>query len=101
MIKRPRPIQTDASNPFANRTLRERLPAILRETRALNPDYSPRIHDSIQRLHDELVGDAKIRLIETPAPRLRRLGGGLVPVPRSDLAALASGSSPRSITIVC
>ena len=68
MIKRPRPIQTDASNPFANRTLRERLPAILRETRALNPDYSPRIHDSIQRLHDELVGDAKIRLIETPAP---------------------------------
>ena len=44
------------------------MPAILRETRALNPDYSPRIHDSIQRLHDELVGDAKIRLIETPAP---------------------------------
>ena len=68
MINCPRPIQTDASNPFANRTLRERLPAILRETRALNPDYSPRIHDSIQRLHDELVGDAKIRLIETPAP---------------------------------
>ncbi len=68
MIKRPQPILTDASNPFANRTLRERLPAILRETRALNPDYSPRIHDSIQRLHDELVDDAKIRLIETPAP---------------------------------
>ena len=45
MINCPRPIQTDASNPFANRTLRERLPAILRETRALNPDYSPRIHD--------------------------------------------------------
>ncbi len=68
MINRPQPILTDASNPFANRTLCERLPAILRETRALNPDYSPQIHDAIQRLHDELVNDAAIRLIETPAP---------------------------------
>ena len=68
MLNRPQPILTDASNPFANRTLRERLPAILRETRALNPDYSPQIHDNIQRLHDELMGDTKIRLIETPAP---------------------------------
>lgn len=68
MLTRPNPIQTDSSNPFANRTVRERLPAILRETRALNPDYSPQIHDAIQRLHDELVDDARIRLIETPAP---------------------------------
>lgn len=68
MNYRPDPIRTDNSNPFAQRTIRERLPAILRETRALNPDYSPQIHDSIQRLHDELVGDARIRLIETPAP---------------------------------
>ena len=65
---RPQPILTDASNPFANRTIRERLPAILRETRVLNPDYSPQIHDAIQRLHDELVNDAAIRLIGTPAP---------------------------------
>lgn len=65
---RPDPIRTDRSNPFAQRTIRERLPAILHETRALNPDYSPRIHDAIQRLHDELAGDARIRLIETPAP---------------------------------
>ena len=68
MNRRPDPIRTDCSNPFAQRTIRERLPAILRETRALNPDYAPSIHDSIQRLHDELVGDARIRLIETPAP---------------------------------
>lgn len=65
---RPDPIRTDRSNPFAQRTIRERLPAILRETRELNPDYSPQIHDGIQRLHDDLVGDAAIRLIETPAP---------------------------------
>lgn len=65
---RPDPIRTDCSNPFAQRTIRERLPAILRETRALNPDYPPQIHDAIQRLHDDLVGDARIRLIETPAP---------------------------------
>ena len=68
MNARPDPIRTDSSNPFAQRTIRERLPAILRETRALNPDYAPRIHDNIQRLHDELTGDAAIRLIETPAP---------------------------------
>ncbi len=68
MTRRPDPIRTDRSNAFANRTVRERLPAILRETRALNPDYAPRIHDSIRRLHDELVNDAGIRLIETPAP---------------------------------
>ena len=68
MTRRPDPIRTDRSNAFAHRTVRERLPAILRETRALNPDYAPRIHDSIRRLHDELVNDAGIRLIETPAP---------------------------------
>ena len=68
MNLRPDPIRTDDSNPFAQRTIRERLPAILRETRALNPDYSPQIHDAIQRLHDDLIGDAPIRLIETPAP---------------------------------
>ena len=62
------PIRTDSSNPFARRTIRERLPAILRETRELNPDYPPQIHDGIQRLHDELVADAPVRLIETPAP---------------------------------
>ena len=66
--KGPSPIRTDSSNPFAQRTIRERLPAILRETRQLNPDYAPQIHDGIQRLHDELVADAPIRLIETPAP---------------------------------
>ena len=64
----PNPIRTDDSNPFAQRTIRERLPAILRETRELNPDYAPQVHDGIQRLHDDLVGDAPIRLIETPAP---------------------------------
>lgn len=68
MNLRPDPIRTDDSNPFAQRTIRERLPAILRETRELNPDYSPPIHDGIRRLHDDLVGDAAIRLIETPAP---------------------------------
>ena len=68
MNYRPDPIRTDRSNPFAQRTIRERLPAILRETRELNPDYSPQIHDAIQRLHDDLAGDARIRLIETPAP---------------------------------
>ena len=68
MTLRPNPIRTDASNPFAHRTIRERLPAILRETRALNPDYSPQIHDAIARLHDELVSDAPVRLLKLPAP---------------------------------
>ncbi len=68
MVQIPEPIRTDSSNPFAQRTIRERLPAILRETRELNPDYPPQVHDAVQHLHDELVGDAAIRLIETPAP---------------------------------
>ncbi|MDE0609284.1 MAG: damage-control phosphatase ARMT1 family protein [Anaerolineaceae bacterium] len=67
-VPRINPIRTDSSNPFAQRTIRERLPAILRETRELNPDYPPQIHDAIRRLHDELVADAPVRLIETPAP---------------------------------
>ena len=47
MPARPAPIRTDHSNAFANNTMRVRLPAIIDETLALNPDYPA---DIIRRL---------------------------------------------------
>ena len=38
-FKPPEPIRTDMTNPFANRTMRERVPVILDEVSQLNPDY--------------------------------------------------------------
>lgn len=68
MMLRPDPVRTDAGNPFAHRTIRERLPAILRETQARNPDWPPQIQDAVTRLHDELVSDAPVRRLAPLAP---------------------------------
>jgi hypothetical protein len=68
MPGRPAPIRTDTSNAFAHRTIGERVPAIIRETQALNPDYPAAIQDSLSRLHDALVSDAPIPPLDLPAP---------------------------------
>ena len=62
------PIRTDTSNAFANRTIRERIPTIIRETQQLNPDYPATIQKTLDDLHDALVNDAPISMIEQPAP---------------------------------
>jgi uncharacterized protein with ATP-grasp and redox domains len=65
---RPAPIRTDSSNAFAHNTMKVRIPAIVREVQQLNPDYPPQIMAALDRLHDEVAGDAPIRPLTLPAP---------------------------------
>lgn len=62
------PIRTDSSNAFAHRTIRERIPGILRETQQLNPDYPAPIHKALDDLHDALVNDMPMTMLDLPAP---------------------------------
>lgn len=64
----PPMIRTDTSNAFAHHTMRVRLPAIVRETAARNPDYPPLIHDNLERLAAALESDAPIPMLERPTP---------------------------------
>ncbi len=59
-LTRPAPIRTDSSNAFANHTMRLRLPAIIDEVKALNPDYPADIRRRLDRLHDDLASGAPI-----------------------------------------
>ena len=62
------PIRTDSSNAFAHNTIHSRIPAIIRETQALNPNYPDSIHRALDDLHDSLVNDAPIQMLDYPAP---------------------------------
>lgn len=66
-LARPEPIRTDASNRFAHHTMRVRVPAILRDVQARNPDFSPVIHGALERLHDEILGDRPLAPLTLPA----------------------------------
>ena len=56
----PAPIRTDHSNAFANNTMRVRLPAIIDETIALNPDYPASIKQGLRDLRADIAGGALI-----------------------------------------
>ncbi len=62
------PPPLDMDNAFAKVTMAERVPAILRETQAANPDYPPAIQRALGELHDALVANAPIPLLSGPAP---------------------------------
>ncbi|MYD09516.1 MAG: protein-glutamate O-methyltransferase family protein [Chloroflexi bacterium] len=66
-ISRPAPIRTDTSNAFANNTMRVRLPAIIDEVRALNPDYPGNIRDSLFELREALAAGAPIAGLDPEA----------------------------------
>jgi hypothetical protein len=68
MRSTPTMIRTDASNTFANHTLRVRVPGILRDVITLNPDYPPSIQGALQALHDEITADQPITPLSPPAP---------------------------------
>jgi len=57
---RPAPIRTDHSNAFANKTMRLRLPAIIDEVIALNPDYPPHILRHLMSLRRDLSQGLRI-----------------------------------------
>lgn len=64
----PPMIRTDASNAFAHNTMAVRVPAIVREVAARNPDYSPLILDSLARLAADMESDAPITMLDRLAP---------------------------------
>ena len=59
-MRRPPPVRTDHSNAFANNTMRVRLPAIIDETLALNPDYDAGIQTRLRKLREEIAAGARI-----------------------------------------
>ncbi len=66
MDYRPPPIRTDGSNAFAHNTMAVRLPAIIRETRRLNPDYPPMVQRALEKLAHSLETDAPIPPLDDP-----------------------------------
>lgn len=60
----PDAIRTDESNPFANHTMRVRVPEILQQTLDLNPNYSDNIKDRVKALHDEIAEGQKIKALD-------------------------------------
>jgi uncharacterized protein with ATP-grasp and redox domains len=65
---RPAPIRTDASNAFAHNTIRVRIPNIIREVQALNPDYPAPIQHALDRLRESLQNDEPAPMLDLPAP---------------------------------
>jgi uncharacterized protein with ATP-grasp and redox domains len=65
---RPAPLRTDASNAFAHNTIRVRIPNIIREVQALNPDYPAPIQDALDRLRESMQNDEPVAMIDLPAP---------------------------------
>jgi hypothetical protein len=56
----PPPIRTDASNAFAQHTMAVRVPSIVRETAARNPDLAPGSLVALETLAHALESDARI-----------------------------------------
>lgn len=68
MTPRPPMMRTDASNAFAHHTMSARVPGIIREVAAINPDYPPSILRALQQLADSLANDEVIPMLDLPAP---------------------------------
>lgn len=67
VLDRIRPLRMD--NDFARATMTVRVPGILREVQAANPDYPPSIMQAIDRLHEALVNDEPVAMLDLlPAP---------------------------------
>src|SRR6185503_3994149 len=68
MPDRPPMVRTDATNAFAHNTMKVRVPAIIREVQALNPDYSPLIQSALSQLAESMENDQLIPMIDSLAP---------------------------------
>jgi len=64
----PPALRTDASNAFAHYSMSVRVPKILEEVGARNPDYPAFIQQAIARLRDDIRGDAQLPGLGFPAP---------------------------------
>lgn len=61
-------IRTDETNAFAHHTMGVRIPALIRETIDLNPDYPNPIKDALRKLSEDLANNAPIPMLDLPAP---------------------------------
>jgi uncharacterized protein with ATP-grasp and redox domains len=68
MPDRPPMVRTDATNAFAHNTMKVRVPAIIREVQALNPDYSPLIQAALSQLAESMENDRPIPMIDSLSP---------------------------------
>ncbi|MEZ4669038.1 MAG: damage-control phosphatase ARMT1 family protein [Anaerolineae bacterium] len=68
MTARPPMILTDDSNAFAHDTMSRRLPANIREIRALNPDYSASIHETLEQLALAIEANDPVQRLDPFAP---------------------------------
>jgi hypothetical protein len=64
----PPALRTDAGNAFAHYSMSVRVPKILDEVSARNPDYPPSVHRAIARLRDDIAGNAPLPPLGFPAP---------------------------------
>lgn len=64
----PTPIRTDGSNDFAHRSMAERVPSIIADVIARNPDYPAIIRENLEALRQAIAADARMRMFEAPAP---------------------------------
>ena len=64
----PPAIRTDHSNPFANHTMRVRVPATIRATLAQNPDYPPSVRGALESLEANIAANGLIPPLVLPAP---------------------------------
>ncbi len=67
-MKRPAPIRTDASNPFAHDTMIRRVPATIQDIMDRNPDYSETICRALENLSRSIQHNERIALLSSFAP---------------------------------
>ncbi len=65
---RPAPLRTDRSNAFAHYSMSVRVPKILDDVVSRNPTLPPGAQRAVARLRDEIAGDARVPLLQLPAP---------------------------------
>lgn len=65
---RPAPFSTDGSNAFARRGMKVRVPKIIEETLALNPDYPAPIQRALETLRADIENNGAIPMLDLPAP---------------------------------
>jgi hypothetical protein len=65
---RPAPLRTDRSNAFAHYSMSVRVPKILDDVIALNPELPAAARLAVERLRDDIAGNAKLPALRFPAP---------------------------------
>ncbi|HET6147527.1 MAG TPA: ARMT1-like domain-containing protein [Polyangia bacterium] len=80
---RPAPLRTDESNAFAHYSMGVRVPKILEEVSARNPDYPPGVHRAVARLRDDIRADGPLPELGFPAPDATEWEAALAAHPRA------------------